>query len=416
MKRQDVFAGFSMVGCRLVRFLAILSVVSSPWVLSGCSSDGGSWPEGDDHEGGRLSTSPSGSFYVAELSGTFHQMGRQYGLLLGHQLAEFYQVSVADFLVGEIGVPPDDLAAAGSAYYGELPQIFKDYLDGMAETSGLTVEQTHIMAGSLPALLEGGGCSSISAWGDYTTDGKVLTGRNLDLPTENLRRFSRYMHVVVWNPTGYPASVASVDYIGGVFYQTAINSRGIFLELQNGENADTSLVEGRQNSNNILLESLFLNALDTEVDKWFETHLPECGLIMNGSFPDHATIYEWATFRVAPRNADGLLSASNDFIDPSWTSPPINFFDESNEGIGYTCTRRNNLLALGEAGKGGIDPPKMMEIMDTTLPDGGATFPEGGLIKTLYSVVAQPSERKIWLKVRGYSGWEEIDLNGYFHD
>jgi len=57
---------------------------------------------------------------------------------------------------------------------------------------------------------------------------------------------------------------------------------------------------------------------------------------------------------------------------------------------------------------------KMMEIFDTTIPQGGATFPEGGVIKTIYSVVAQPSKLKIWLKVRNHSGWEEIDLRKYF--
>jgi hypothetical protein len=398
---------------RAHRLVSILAVMGSVLMLSACSSSSIGQV---DHEGGRLYTSPSGSIYVAELQGTFHQMGRQYGLLLSNQLSEFYEVSVTEFLIGEKGIPYDDLAAAGRNYYIELPQIFKDYLDGMAETSGLTAVQTYIMAGSLVNIFEGGGCSSISAWGDYTTDGKVLTGRNLDLPTENLRRFNEYMHVVVWNPTGSPASVAHIDYIGGLFYQTAINSKGFFLELQNGQNADTSEVSGRQNTNNILLESLFRNTVDTDVDKWFETNLPECGLIMNGSFPDHATIYEWATFGVAPRNGDGLISASNDFVDPSWTSPPIHFFDESNEGFGYTWTRRTNLMALGEFNKGVINPQKMMEVMDTTIPDSGATFPEGGLIKTIYSVVAQPSELKLWLKVREYSGWEEIDLNRYFHD
>ena len=38
-------------------------------------------------------------------------------------------------------------------------------------------------------------------------------------------------------------------------------------------------------------------------------------------------------------------------------------------------------------------------------PYGGATFPEGGVVKTIYSVVTQSSELKIWLKVRGYSGY-----------
>jgi hypothetical protein len=220
--------------------------------------------------------------------------------------------------------------------------------------------------------------------------------------------------VVVWNPTGYPASVANIDLMGGIFYQTAMNSSGIFLELQNGQNCDTLNPTGRENTNNLLLESLFRNTTSEEVDMWFNSTLPDCGLIMNGSFPDHATIYEWATFRVAARNANGLVSATNDFIDPSWHNYPIVFFDSTNEGIGYTWTRRTNLMKLGEQNKGMITPQKMMEIFDQTIPAGGATFPEGGLVSTIYSVVAQPSELKIWLKVRTHSGWEEIDLKQYF--
>jgi hypothetical protein len=241
-----------------------------------------------------------------------------------------------------------------------------------------------------------------------------VAGRNLDLVTSNLRRFSKYYHVVVWNPTGYPASVANIDFIGSLFYQTAINNKGIFLELQNGQGADTTLCMDRENTNNILLESLFRNISSSEVDHWFNTTLPRCGLIMNASFPDHATVYEWATYRVVLRQAQGLISASNDFVDPSWHNYPIIFFDSTNEGIGYTYTRRTNLMRQGELNKGQITPQKMMEIFDLTIPEGAATFPEGGLVKTIYTVVVQPTELKIWLKVREYSGWEEIDLKKYF--
>ena len=124
------------------------------------------------------------------------------------------------------------------------------------------------------------GCSSLSTWGDYTTDGKTITGRNLDLVVGNLRRFSKYYHIVVWNPTGFSASVANIDFIGGVFYQTAFNDKGVFLELQNGQATDTSNADYRENTNNILLESLFRNTNAEEVDRWFNTTLPNCGLIM----------------------------------------------------------------------------------------------------------------------------------------
>jgi len=48
------------------------------------------------------------------------------------------------------------------------------------------------------------------------------------------------------------------------------------------------------------------------------------------------------------------------------------------------------------------------------LPSVGATFPEEGVLRTIYSVVVKPDELKMWLNVREYSGWEEIDLKPYF--
>ncbi|MBN1198333.1 MAG: hypothetical protein JXA23_03200 [Bacteroidales bacterium] len=382
-------------------------------IAMGCTKDSTPYYPEDAFEGGKLSQSPSGSFFIAELHGTFHQMGRQYGLLLKQQLGEFYQEAVTGFLIGEKGYAYEELVALGQAYYDDFPQIFKDYYDGMAETDGLSPDQTKIMS-SLFLMIYYTGCSSLSAWGDYTPDHNTVTGRNLDLVAGNLRLFSKYFHVVVWNPTGFPASVANIDFIGSFFYQTAINSKGIFLELQNGQMTDTSSFPGRENVNHMLIESLFRNTTDEEVDRWFNTTFPGAGLIMNASFSAHATIYEWATYRVVARQGQGLIAASNDFLDPSWHNYPIIFFDSTNEGISLTYTRRTHLMQLGEQNKSLITPQKMMEIFDITIPQGGATFPEDGLIKTIYSVVAQPSELTIWLKVRGYSGWEQIDLKNHF--
>jgi hypothetical protein len=395
---------------QLHRFVIMLLLAMMAFA---CSKSGNDPEPVDKFEGGKLSLSPTGAFYIVQLQGTFHQMGRQYGLLMKNQLAGYYQEVVEGYLIGEKAIPYSDLVARGTLNYETYPWIFREYYDGMAETCGLTDEQVHVLSNTLMDLYEAG-CSSLSAWGGYTPDGKTVTGRNLDLVAPGIRKFCKYYQVVIWNPTDYPASVANIDLLGGIFYQTAMNSSGIFLELQNGQNCDTLNPPGRENTNNLLLESLFRNTTSEAVDMWFNSTLPECGLIMNGSFPDHATIYEWATFRVAPRNTDGLVSASNDFIDPSWHNYPIVFFDSTNEGIGYTWTRRTNLLKLGEQHKGQITPQKMMEIFDQNIPDGGATFPEGGLVSTIYSVVAQPSELKIWLKVNTYAGWDEIDLKKYF--
>jgi len=399
-----------------IKKIILFSLTLIIWGLSiGCQKVATNDNRFDLFEGGKLYKSPNNYFYIAELHGTFHQMGRQYGLLLKQQLGEFYEEAVNDFLIGEIGSTYDELKDLGEMYYGNLPQIFKDFFDGMNETSGLNPVQTKIMSVGFLSVYYSG-CSSLSAWGDYTTDRSVVTGRNLDLASENLQRFSKYFHIVVWNPTGYPASVANIDFIGSLFYQTAINNKGIFLELQDGTSTDTSKYDGRENINHILLESLFRKTTAVEVDRWFNTTFPSAGLIMNASFPDHAVIYEWATYRVVGRQAEGLIAASNDFVDPSWHNYPIIFYDSTNEGLGFTYTRRTHLMQKGEQNKGSITPQRMMEIFDITIPDGGATFPSEGPIKTIYSVVVQPSTLKIWLKVRGYSIWEEIDLTEYFEN
>lgn len=392
-----------------IRFAAIMLLCAT--ILS-CSKST-TYNETDSWEGGKLYRSSSGTFVIAVLQGSFKQMGRQYGLILHDQINEFYKASVDDYLIAQKGQSLNDLAETGQRYYSAFSQQFRDYLDGMAETNGLGKTKTCILSEALFTIAMAG-CSSLSAWGPYTTDGYTVTGRNLDLPFPQLRNFSRYFHVVIWNPTAMPASVASIDFIGGVFYQTAINSKGVFLELQNGQNADTCKPLGRENTNNILLESLFRNVNSDEYDRWFNTTLPEVGLIMNASYPAHATIYEWATFRTKARSGKGIVSASNDFVDPSWVNYPVFLFDSLNEGMGKTWTRRTNLLKRGEEFKGQIDPSKMRDIMDVSIPNGGATFPETGIIKTIYSVVVKPADLKIWLKVREYSGWEEINLKKYF--
>jgi len=248
-----------------------------------CKKSSSNYPV-DTFEGGKLFKSPSGSFYIAELNGTFHEMGRQYGLLLKQQLGDFYQEAVIDFMMGEKGAKYEDLVAYGKNNYNAYPQIFKDYLDGITETCGLNSDQTHIMSLVL-SLIYMTGCSSLSAWGDYTPDHNVVVGRNWDLFSANLRRFSKFFHVVVWNPINYPASVANIDFIGNVYFQTSINNKGIFLDLQNGQASDTTIVLARESTNNILLESLFSNVSSDEVDHWFSTTLPQSGAIMNASLP-----------------------------------------------------------------------------------------------------------------------------------
>ena len=74
-------------------------------------------------------------------------------------------------------------------FYQSYPYKFKEFFQGMSETSGLTLEELKV-ANSLEIVLMFGShiyntrCSGMSAWGNYAPDGKVVYGRNYDYNTE----------------------------------------------------------------------------------------------------------------------------------------------------------------------------------------------------------------------------------------
>ncbi len=395
-----------------IKYLYIL-IVSTIFFFAACSKDTDQTKkEIASYENAKLYLSANQKFYITELHGSFRQMGKQYGSLMKEQIKKFYDDAVSSYLMQEKKIKYDDIKTAANSYYLTLPQMYKDYVDGIGESGGLNKEQTNIVA-ALPIFLAMSGCSSLSAWDEYTGGGPLVVGRNWDLPA-HMTRFLKYLTVVVFNPDGSGNSIANIDFAGSFFYQTAMNNKGIFLELQNGQGSDTTQCVDRTNANHSLFSFLLNSSSMKEVDALFRSTLPGGGIIMNASAPSETYIYEWGTSRLARREGKGLISASNDFIDPSWAQYKIPVFNKDNEGIGKTFTRRTNLLARGEENKGKITPDVMKKIFDTTIPNNGATFPDEGLLRTIYQVVAVPAQLKIWVKARGYSDWEEIDLTKYF--
>jgi len=59
---------------------------------------------------------------------------------------------------------------------------------------------------------------------------------------------------------------------------------------------------------------------------------------------------------------------------------------EAGEKYGCTIDRRCNLLKHSLDNKGKFTPETMMKLFDTTIPEGGPTFPDTGAIRTLYQL------------------------------
>lgn len=396
--------GRSLHAFPLLLFAAIIAA------FSGCSSSS-SDPPGLNHiasfEGGTLYTTTgeggSGTFDVLVLNGDWRQMGRQYGYLTRAKLADLYTRSTA-YLLSK-GVTQQQISDAAENLYQSKMDYAKELITGMAETSGMSLEQQKKTCAAV-YLIFLVGCSSMDAWGDYTGGGPLVAGRNWDGGV-HLNAFNRFMTVTVYNPAGSSIPVADINYLGFVMFQSAMNKSGIFLDLQNGSLSDPASRSDVPNPNDTLLTFLLNSSTLEQLDIKFLANLPMNGLVMNAADANRGRVYEWATYDLKIRNGNGLIASTNHFIDPSWGLP----YPPDGEPGTFSKERLANLLSLAESYKGRIDAVAMQEIFGKTIDQGGPTRTEG---HTNYHIVAVPAERTIWLKATEYSGWEKIVLGPLF--
>ena len=346
-----------------------------------------------------------GTFSLVTLSGTWRGMGRRYGELMGDKLRELYRVAVTETLLGEQRREAEHLKGLASSFFALYPHRFKEFLRGMAETSGLDLSQ-HLLLNALEVVaaesLVRPHCSGIAAWGDYTGGGPLVFGRNYDYLPE-FRRYAPYLQVLVLRPADGSRPVAAVGYAGTCYVTTALNADGLFLELNNGMPSGGALwYESRIPTIAALLGFLLDSTSLEELDGHFQTVRANFAYIVSVADDRVARCYEWPVFDVKrrPSYRPGLLVATNHFAEPDWGLP------EPDDGAFWlTLTRRKNLMALGEHFKGDLGPLRMREILDTSIPDLGATSD-----LTVYQIVAVPQTRTLWLKAPEVQDWTEIPL------
>lgn len=298
--------------------------------------------------------------------------------------------------------------------YNRYPQQYQDVVNGMAETSGLTLDQQVILNAlewipKIDAFVPH--CSGLGVWGPYTTDGSMIFGRNNDDDFDTYTNFGQYVVVAVFNPTDSGMPVASINYAGVIYAATGINRAGIFMELNSGTQQPPFYYVNRP----LLLSTMFsfLESYSTQdqMNTAFQTVQADISSIVNVAVPSIAYSFEIPLNGVLRRQPDdnGLLAATNHFVDPSWGIPPP-VPDSANA---WTAARRNNLLAFAQANKGSMNVDKVKQIMATPLneSDGsGGVFVNG----TIYQVVAVPATLTIWLRAPNHFDWQKIELGRVF--
>jgi len=350
-----------------------------------------------------------GPLTAVDLHGSWFQMGRQYGALLRDELAEVLRFAERNpdgfSRVGQLGKS----TISGRKRYDELYR-------GMAETSGLTLEQLRIvnsveliyldrMAGDLRRTFNGGRCSSIAVWGENTPSGEVLFARNYDwLP--DFEEILDTLVLAVFHPADGANAVAMLNWTGCLYLTTGMNESGLFLELNSGAFADAGIVPERIHTTWLLWEFL-LNSNDfSALQSCFATCRSAAAYLIGAADAVRAEIFEWPTqgpSETAPHET-GILAAANHFTSPGW----INTALAESCGDASSINRRANLLkcagdVLAQNRK--IGPGELAAIMNKTVAEGGAK-----VAGTLFQLIAEPASQTWYVKRGNDPDWIEIPL------
>ncbi|HOT02107.1 MAG TPA: hypothetical protein PLY66_13990, partial [Acidobacteriota bacterium] len=164
-------------------------------------------------EGGRLYR--AGDIRVVELTGSYRQMGRQYGALLQAEMAALYETAIEGYYLQTAGFAPERLDTIARSLFDRYPRRYQEILLGIAETSGLDLNR-QLRLNALEWYtkinhLRYGRCSGVAAWGHSTGNRPLVFGRNND-DAAFFSEFARVMVVAVFKPGDGSIPVALINY------------------------------------------------------------------------------------------------------------------------------------------------------------------------------------------------------------
>ena len=370
-----------------------------------------------------------GKVNVTVLKGSYREMGKQYGALLKDKIQFMYDTAIEKPMI-KSGVTTYEKLKKEMHELGwkGLTRNQREMFRGMAETSGIDIDKLVMLDQSVTLTvlylekafgLKGfGACSCLSTWGDYTTDGKTVVGRNFDWLNLFIR-CSKAFGVIVLQPNDGNIETAIVGYAGWLNALSGMNREGLFMETNSGLNsAGIKVYSNRSPYINEHLNML-LDSEDIEVLKrrLFSTR-PHAGILVNIADENIGYCFENDCNQTLMRKASkpGLLVTSNEFRLESWGLPV-------RESGTHSVRRFDNLNALAQKYKGKINPQIMMKILDEPLHLGGGKFGNGATKPTLepndedvtvHQIIAVPGKKELWLKVPGHVEWTYIDLKQFF--
>ncbi len=357
-------------------------------------------------------------FLVPVLSGSSREMGIQYGTMMTRSMQKAYDVLVKPAI--QSGVLTDEDAKAWTERaVSTFSNHNREFYAGLVEGTGWP----QVKIGILDQLMEFGayqaalhsftGCTSIFAWENFSNDGHMYIGRNMDWSMQ-YNEFPQVLTVI--NPDDGRYRYASVGWPGIYCALTALNEHGVYLDVHDGTSmGGTVIYKDRPPITGIINDIISDTASLKGLIKRLNGINCSASLILNLADESNAASMECSSLggnRVRFSDSNSMV-AVNSFLNPDWG---IHMRDT----LSHSLERLANMTRRLDENKGSIDAGKTRELMDLPLfeadgtPGKGCTKPtKVDIDQTTHQVVTDVSKRKIWLKVPNpdyFVDWTPFDL------
>ena len=387
------------------RMVSLFLIVLAVMMVTSCGSDTSSTTRSFTTPTGTGYLRKSNTLWILNLEGNYADMGRQYGALLKSELATLDKE--LEKILGQNFTVPSVVAAVKNQMEPREDQL----LTGMEQESGLSRYQLERLNTSLFFIYDSG-CSAFAATGPQTESGFTVAGRNFDNPRGEFSRILRGNSIlVIFNPkeqfTGNGAhrdnSVAIMTQIGWLYGLTTLNSKGIYLEYNNGMNSIrlptnsaallTQLSTKRDGLHQNLYAAFDADTLE-EVDARFSapvavatiTQVADKSRIWHYErspdfYTPEPTVYAKKINAGEARGDQGYDNPpnmdifTNHFFLTNWSNQRFDYTSADNDSGSRTFARLRNLQNLATQPGTTINPTTMKEIMTTPLRADGTGGP-----------------------------------------
>lgn len=412
---------------KILFVLVLIVVIGVLCPLSGYSAANKTTPDLKKFDKGKLYNLHGIKMLV--LSGTFNEMGKQYGALFGKEISGLYDVAVDKAFIKSGLFSQEEMDSFAKTVFKSMPARQKELIRGMSSATGLKQEKvvlaSNLIMVQILARKKFGGnissCTSAAIWGKYTADGKVLTARDYDFPNLFREMAKDYAVLVVFKPSDGSNAVAGICLAGAISFTDALNDKGIYIEGNNASDSAGLIMFSARTETTTQIMNILFDAEDIEgFNSMMNSTRFSYPFILMAADPSSVRYYEIATWDVHRRDAknDTAIVAANQFSDPAW-----GIISLSSPAAWYSSRRESVLLNLVKGAPGTADEKHMMSILDIPFYNEDGSIGKGvAVLKknpkddevTVWQVITRPADLKMWVRLPTLTDWILVDLKEWF--